>query len=62
MASLKQATASALRQVAGHTTLDDILTTGRGKARDEVEQQIRHILGIYQPEALSDELAASETT
>ena len=47
VASLQQATASALRQVAGHTSLDEILTTGRGKARNEIEGQLNNILDIY---------------
>ena len=45
--SIKEATASALRQVVGHTTLDEILTVGREKAREEVEQQLVEILDIY---------------
>jgi membrane protease subunit HflK len=45
--SIKEATASALRQVVGHTTLDEILTVGREKARGEVERQLVEILDIY---------------
>ncbi|MBT4804229.1 MAG: FtsH protease activity modulator HflK [Legionellales bacterium] len=45
--SIKEATASALRQVVGHTSLDEILTTGREKAREEVERQLVEILDIY---------------
>lgn len=47
--SLQQATASALRQVVGHTSLDAILTTGREAIRDEVEAKIKKILVVYQP-------------
>ncbi|MBT4884761.1 MAG: FtsH protease activity modulator HflK [Legionellales bacterium] len=49
IASIKEGTASALRQVVGHTTLDSILTTGRQEARDKIEQQLVSILDIYQP-------------
>lgn len=45
--SLEQATASALRQVVGHNTLDDLLTVGRGKVRDDVAQQLQHIISSY---------------
>ena len=46
-ASLQQATASALRQVIGHTTLDDILTTGRALVREQVSDQLQQIMSIY---------------
>ncbi|MDF1796095.1 MAG: FtsH protease activity modulator HflK [Coxiellaceae bacterium] len=45
--TLKEATSSALRQVVGETTLDDILTIGRQKVRDEVQQQLTQILTSY---------------
>lgn len=45
--SLEQATASALRQVVGHNTLDDLLTTGRSEVRDQVTQQLQEILSSY---------------
>jgi len=45
--SIKQATASALRQVIGDSLLDDILTTGRQQIRDEVQQQLVAILTPY---------------
>lgn len=45
--SIKQATASALRQVIGDSVLDDILTTGRQKIRDEVQEQLVSILTSY---------------
>ncbi len=45
--SIKQATASALRQVVGDSDLDEILTTGRQKIRDEVLQQLVAILQPY---------------
>lgn len=46
--SLRQATASSLRQVAGHTDLDDILTTGREQVRSEVESVLRSTMKTYQ--------------
>lgn len=45
--SLRQATASALRQVVGQTTLDDILTRGREQARQEVMERLSKILAQY---------------
>ncbi len=45
--SLEQATASALRQVVGHNTLDDLLTTGRSEVREQVAKQLQDILGSY---------------
>ena len=46
--SLQQATASAVRQVVGHTTLDDILTDGRMLAREQMLEQLTKILDRYQ--------------
>ena len=46
-ASLEQATASALRQVVGHSTLDQLLTTGRQLVRDQVATQLRQIIESY---------------
>lgn len=46
--SLKQATASALRQVIGQTPLDLILTTGRQQVSAEVNVQLQKIMDIYQ--------------
>ncbi len=45
--SLQQATASALRQIVGHTKLGDLLTVGRATVRDQVEEQINRILDQY---------------
>ncbi len=45
--SLKQATASSLRQVVGHTTLDDILTKGRELWGTNVEALLSGILSDY---------------
>ena len=45
--SLMQATASAMRQVVGHTTLDVILTSGRAAAREQMLQQVNQILTTY---------------
>lgn len=46
--SLKQATASALRQVVGHTTLDEVMTTGREEVGNKVQDLIKVILSRYQ--------------
>ncbi|MBI5447316.1 MAG: FtsH protease activity modulator HflK [Gammaproteobacteria bacterium] len=46
--SLQQATASALRQVIGHTNLDDVLTSGREKIRQQVNELLSSILRSYQ--------------
>jgi membrane protease subunit HflK len=46
--TLQQATASTLRQVVGHSTLDDLLTTGRGKVRVDVLAQLQDTLDSYQ--------------
>lgn len=45
--SLKQATASSLRQVVGHTTLDDILTKGRELWGSNVDKLLSEILADY---------------
>ncbi len=45
--SLQQATASALRHVIGHTSLSDILTTGREDVRQKVKVQLGVILDRY---------------
>lgn len=45
--SLQQATASALRQVLGNTTLDAVLTSGREKVRGDVQMQLEKILDFY---------------
>lgn len=45
--SLQEATFSALRQVVGQMTLDDVLTTGRQSLRDQVAQQLNDTLAIY---------------
>jgi len=45
--SLGQATASALRQVAGNTTLESILTDGRSNARDQIQSQIELVVDFY---------------
>ena len=46
-ASLQQAAASALRQVVGHTTLDNILTTGREVVRSKVTEQLNKVMQLY---------------
>ena len=45
--SLQQATASALRQVIGNTTLDNVLTTGRAVVRQSIVTQLNAILNLY---------------
>jgi modulator of FtsH protease HflK len=45
--SLQQATASALRHVIGHSTLDAVLTFGRSEIRAQVQKQLEHILSAY---------------
>ncbi len=45
--SLEQATASALRQVVGHTTLDEIITKGRERWGASVEDLLKEILVQY---------------
>jgi modulator of FtsH protease HflK len=46
--SLSQATDSALRYVVGHTRMDDVLTTGRERVRQETWQVIDDIIEPYQ--------------
>lgn len=55
--SLQQATASALRQIIGHTNLQDVLTTGREKIRQEVQQQLTTILARYNTGLLITDVA-----
>lgn len=55
--SLQQATASALRQVIGRTTLDDVLTRGREQVRQAVTTQLNHILERYQTGLLVTDVA-----
>ena len=45
--SLKQATASAFRQVIGHTSFDDLLTTGRELVSKEVTDLLEKIIEPY---------------
>lgn len=46
--SLENATDSALRQVAGSTTMDDILTSGREKMAVEIQEELTAMLDKYQ--------------
>lgn len=46
--SLENATDSALRQVAGSTTMDDILTSGREKMAVEIQEELTSMLDKYQ--------------
>ena len=48
VASLEQATASALRMAVGHNTLDSLLTTGRSIIREQVFTQLQEMLSNYQ--------------
>jgi membrane protease subunit HflK len=45
--SLKEATASALRFVIGHTNLSEILTTGRDEVRQKVKKILQETLSVY---------------
>ncbi len=45
--SLKQATESALRQVVGQSTLDDVLTSGRAYIAGAIKDQIVSTLALY---------------
>jgi len=45
--SLSQATDSALRYVVGHTSMDDLLTTGRELVRQQTEVEINKIISPY---------------
>jgi len=57
VASLQQATASALRQVIGQTTLDEVLTTGREKVREQVQSSLDEIMGSYQAGIIISDVA-----
>lgn len=45
--TLQQATSSAVRQAVGNMTLNAVLTKGRQKLRDAIEQQIKRIMKLY---------------
>lgn len=45
--SLRQATDSALRYVVGHSTMDDVLTKGREKVRQDTWQVLEQIISPY---------------
>ena len=45
--SLKEASASALRQVIGHNDIDDVLTNGRALVKQQVKTQLKTILALY---------------
>ncbi len=55
--SLKQATASALRQVIGHTNLDLVLTSGREQIREQVQDLLVKILARYKTGLLITDIA-----
>ncbi|MBO6070879.1 MAG: FtsH protease activity modulator HflK [Succinivibrionaceae bacterium] len=45
--SLKQASDSALRFVVGHTTMDDVLTKGRQKVKQDTWEELQKIINPY---------------
>jgi modulator of FtsH protease HflK len=55
--SLQQATASALRQVIGRTTLDEVLTRGRERIRQEIKISLENILKRYKTGLLITDVA-----
>lgn len=55
--SLQQATASALRQVIGRTSLDAVLTSGRDKVRQEVQTILAQTLRRYNTGLLITDVA-----
>lgn len=55
--SLKQATASALRQVVGNTSLDAILTSGREQVRSQIKDILVQTLNRYQAGILITDVA-----
>ena len=60
--SMENAVASALRQVVGHTDLEDILTTGKEKARMQVESLVNEILDDYQTGIVVTDVKMQEAT
>jgi membrane protease subunit HflK len=55
--SLEEATDSALRQVVGISTLDEILTEQRAKVRDEIRKQLDETLTLYKAGLLITDVA-----
>lgn len=55
--SVQQATASALRQVMGNTTLDQVLTSGRAEVRQKVRVQLEKVLKLYNSGVLVTDVA-----
>lgn len=55
--SLEEATDSAIRQVIGTSTLDEILTAQRAKIRDEIRAQLVETLELYKPGLLITDVA-----
>lgn len=45
--TIRQATASAVRQVIGHTSLDNILTVGRETVRKQIYKRLEKTLALY---------------
>lgn len=55
--SLEEATDSAIRQVVGVSTLDEILTEQRAKVRDEIRKQLDDTLNLYKAGLLVTDVA-----
>ena len=60
--SLENAVSSALRQVIGHTDLEAILTTGKEKARADVEALVNEILDDYRTGIVVTDVKMQEAT
>ncbi len=55
--SLQQATASALRQVIGDTSLDEVLTTGREAVRNQVQTSLKELMAMYKTGIIISDVA-----
>ena len=60
--SLKEATASALRQVVGNNTLDFVITTGRETIRTQIQQQLVETLSRYKTGLLVTDVKLQSAT
>ncbi len=59
--SLQQVSESALRSVVGQSTLNEVLTSGRGEIGIEIRKQIQQILDNYKSGLLISDLAMQQT-
>ncbi|MGD9592612.1 MAG: FtsH protease activity modulator HflK [Candidatus Berkiella sp.] len=59
--SLQQVSESALRAVVGESTLNEVLTSGRGEIGIEVREQIQQVLDNYKSGLLISDLAMQQT-